>query len=127
MSEVKEAPSPKILNVGWGKIEVENLGVGKDLKLWPGGGRSWDWREYGTGHSRGIQPGDCKELVENRCSVVVLSRGMFKRLKVAQETLEYLRDKNVEIVVEETKKAVRHYNNLAEEGRAVGGLFHTTC
>jgi hypothetical protein len=30
-------------------------------------------------------------------------------------------------VFEETKEAVRVYNDLQAEGRSVGGLFHTTC
>jgi hypothetical protein len=31
--------SPEILAVSWGCLEVEGLGVVKDLKAWPGGGR----------------------------------------------------------------------------------------
>jgi hypothetical protein len=32
-------PSPKIVHLSWGRMEVESLGVGKDFKLYPGGGR----------------------------------------------------------------------------------------
>jgi hypothetical protein len=46
--------SPRILSFGWGRIEVETLGRGKDFKLWPGGGRGWDWSEHGTSHTGGI-------------------------------------------------------------------------
>ena len=31
-------------------MTVAGLGDGKDFKLWPGGGRAWDWRETGTHH-----------------------------------------------------------------------------
>jgi hypothetical protein len=127
MLEKDKVSSPKILSVKWGKMEVEKIGTAKDFKLWPGGGRSWNWSEHGTGHSVGIQPGDCEELLQNQCSVVVLSRGMFKRLKIARETLDYLNTNNVEIITEETKKAVKRYNELVDQGRLVGGLFHTTC
>ena len=34
------------------------MGSGKDFKLYPGGGREWDWNETGTRHVPGIQPGD---------------------------------------------------------------------
>ncbi|MEE4242483.1 MAG: MTH938/NDUFAF3 family protein [Desulfopila sp.] len=127
MSADLKKTSPKILSVKWGKMEVDTLGKGKDFKLWPGGGRSWDWSEHGTGHSQGIQPGDCEELVRNGCLIVVLSRGVFRRLKIAEETLEYLKSNSVDVVVEDTKKAVQTYNAYASEGRLVGGLFHTTC
>jgi hypothetical protein len=31
--------SPRIVSIEWGRIEAEGLGTGKDLKLYPGGGR----------------------------------------------------------------------------------------
>ena len=127
MAQQGDTTSPKILSLKWGKMEVETLGRGKDFKLWPGGGKDWNWQEHGTRHSPGIQKGDCEELLEHGCNVVVLSKGMFKRLKITPQALEYLEEKGVEVVTEDTKSAVKTYNSLAEEGRRVGGLFHTTC
>ena len=108
-------------------MEVETLGRGKDFMLWPGGGRSWDWRETGTKHSTGVQVGDCQQLLDKGCQVVVLSRGMFLRLKVQSQTIEHLEQSGVEVVVAETKKAVAAYNALIDQGKAVGGFFHSTC
>jgi hypothetical protein len=51
---------------------------------------------------------------------------MERRLGTCPETLDLLRSRNVEVYVEETRKAVELYNELAEY-RAVGGLFHSTC
>jgi len=34
---------------------------------------------------------------------------------------------NIKIHVAETKEAAEIYNNLASNGEAVGGLFHSTC
>lgn len=123
----KMAASPLIISLHWGKIEIENIGTAKDCKLWPGGGRDWDWQEHGTGHSAGIRPGDCEELVQHGCGIVVLSRGVLKRLKIAEETISYLENNGIEVIVEPTKKAVQRYNQLAEQGKPVGGLFHSTC
>lgn len=108
-------------------MEVEDVGRGKDMKLWPGGGRDWDWRETGTNHKPGIQVADVEELVDHGARVVVLSCGMYRRLQIPPETLEFLRERNVECHVEETKAAVELYNRLAKEGEPVGGLFHSTC
>lgn len=58
-----------------GPLEVEGVGTGKDLKLWPGGGREWDWRETNTEHVPGIQPADVQELLDKGSKIVVLSRG----------------------------------------------------
>jgi hypothetical protein len=119
--------SPKICHIAWGVMDVEHVGRGKDMKLWPGGGREWDWRETGTHHRPGIQAADVEELVEHGADVVVLSRGMLRRLRTTPETLEYLREHDVDVRVEETKAAVELYNRLANDGEAVGGLFHSTC
>lgn len=118
--------SPKVLHVSWGRIEVEELGVGKDFKLYPGGGRAWDWTETGTRHSPGIRPADVQELLDHDAAVVVLSRGMDLMLHTAPETLALLRKRGIAVHVLETTAAVTLYNELAAT-EAVGGLFHSTC
>jgi hypothetical protein len=108
-------------------MAVEGVGGGKDFKLWPGGGRAWDWRETGIQHVPGIQPADVQELLEKGCQTIVLSRGMLRRLQTCQETLDLLESRDIAVHVAETKKAVEIYNDLAQSGQAVGGLFHSTC
>jgi hypothetical protein len=76
------APSPAIVSVVWGRMEVAGLGVGKDFKLYPGGGREWNWSETGTRHQPGIQPADVEELLTHGATVVVLSQGMDQQLHV---------------------------------------------
>jgi hypothetical protein len=121
------AQSPRIAHLAWGEMEVEGLDRGKDMMLWPGGGRPWDWSETGTRHEPGIQVADVEELLENGARTVVLTRGMELVLQTCPETLEYLRSRGVQFHVAETNEAARIYNNLAEHGEAVGGLFHSTC
>lgn len=118
--------SPRIVSVVWGRIEVEGLGVLKDAKLYPGGGREWDWTETGTRHNPGIQPSDVEELLAHGATVVVLSQGMDLQLKVDPATLEFLDSKGIHVHVAETREAVRLYNELAAT-TPVGGLFHSTC
>ena len=120
------ARSSRILTVSWGRMEVEGLEPGKDFKLYPGGGRPWDWSETGTGHSPGIQTADVAELLENGAMVVVLSRGMPSRLHIDSRTLSMLDERGITVHVAETEEAARLYNELAES-QAVGGLFHSTC
>jgi len=122
----EHARSPLITHISWGRMVVEGLGRGKDFKLYPGGGRGWDWNETGTRHVPGIQPSDVLELLEKGSKVIVLSRGMDLVLQTCPETLELLRARGVEVHVEETKAAVSLYNKLCET-QAVGGLFHSTC
>jgi hypothetical protein len=75
----------------------------------------------------GIQVADVKEILANGARTVVLTRGMKLVLQICPETLEYLRVRDIRVHVVETNEASRIYNELAEQGDAVGGLFHSTC
>lgn len=107
-------------------MEVEGVGVGKDFKLYPGGGRPWDWTETGTRHQPGIQPADVEELLVAGATTVVLSRGMELQMHVAPETLRLLEERGIVVHVLETREAMAVYNDLAETS-PVGALFHSTC
>ena len=100
MSE--EMRSPRILAVSWGRMEVEGIGAGKDSKLYPGGGREWDWYETGTRHAPGIQPADVEELLDQGATAMVLSLGMNRRLRVDPGTLAFLAGRGVTAYVAET-------------------------
>lgn len=123
----KAAASPRIERLEWGRVEVEGVSTGyKDAKLWPGGSREWDWNETGTRHQPGIQPADVVELLEHGATVVILSRGIQRRLQVRPDTLAMLQENGVESHVLQTEEAVRLYNELRDH-TPVGGLFHSTC
>ena len=119
--------SPRVTHVAWGKMEIEGVGSGRDFKLYPGGGRAWDWNETGTRHAPGIQPADVEELLAHGSKIVILGRGMDLRLQVCPETIAQLEEQSVEVHVQETAAAVALYNKLADEGKPVSGLFHSTC
>jgi hypothetical protein len=128
MSKENDKPkrSPYITHVSWARMDVEGVGTGRDFKLFPGGGRAWDWTETGTHHKPGIQPADVEELLDHGSRVVILSRGRLLALRTCPETLKLLRDRGITYHVKETNAAVELYNRLAET-EAVGGLFHSTC
>lgn len=119
--------SPQIERLSWGRMVIAGLGSGKDFKLWPGGGREWDWSETGTRHRPGIQPADVQELLYQQATTIVLSRGMLLQLQTCPETLDLLAEQGLTVHVLETKKAAETYNRLAGQGEPVGGLFHSTC
>jgi len=124
--ELGNQQSPKIEHISWGRMQVEGIGSGKDFKLYPGGGREWDWSETGTRHVPGIQPSDVQELLDHGAKVIVLSRGMDLVLRTCPETFELLAGLGIPVYVEESRAAVQLYNELAQT-KLVGGLFHSTC
>jgi len=119
-----------ITDLSWGDMEVSIAGEKqhfKDCKVWPGGARAWDWGETGTHHNPGIQPADIEEILDKDVEVIVLTRGQLGRLAVSPKTETLLREKDVDYRIEKTKKAVAVFNDLVQEGKRVGGVFHSTC
>ncbi|UCH11221.1 MAG: Mth938-like domain-containing protein [Fidelibacterota bacterium] len=122
----KSKKSPRITSLSWGKIVVEGYPPYKDVKVYPGGSRGWNWDETGTRHAPGIQPADVEELLANGAEVLVLSKGMYGRLQVCTDTIHLLEERGIPVHLKKTKDAVRIYNELRET-ELVGGLFHSTC
>lgn len=119
--------SPKIDDVSWGSVQVEGYEAPfRDVKLYPGGARAWDWTETGTHHAPGIQPADVEELLEHGAEDIVLSQGFHERLQVMDATLQRLEDKGVDVHVLPTDEAAERYNKIAAE-RPAGALIHSTC
>ena len=120
-------PSPMIKNLSWGKVLLTDKTVYQDVKLYPGGAREWDWKETGTAHDPGIQRSDVIELIDNGAKIIILSKGVLKRLNVCQNTIAYLKEQHIEYEVLQSEDAAKRYNMLAREGRPVGALIHSTC
>ncbi|XP_063287224.1 mth938 domain-containing protein [Pelobates fuscus] len=118
--------SPEISSLSWGTMKV-GAQVYKDCKVWPGGSRTWDWRETGTNHHPGVQPADLEEVVKKGVKTLVIGRGMTESLQVPAATLAYIKAQGIDAVVLQTEKAVTEYNSLASKGANVGGVFHSTC
>jgi hypothetical protein len=118
--------SPRITQISWDQVEIEGNHKFKDVKLYPGGCREWNWNETGTQHTSGIQPADVTELLEHGSQEVVLSRGVLGRLKIHADTLSMLEDRKIRVHVRRTKEAVRLYNELCKT-LPVGALIHSTC
>jgi hypothetical protein len=121
----ERASSPRVTHLSWGRLEVDGRSF-KDVKLFPGGARTWDWNETGTRHDPGIQSADVEELLERGATAVVLSKGFRERLGVSPQTLRMLEDRGVTAHVRQTGEAIQLYNRLRATER-VGALIHSTC
>jgi hypothetical protein len=119
-----------ITHISWGCMEVAINGqilTFKDCKVWPGGAKEWDWRITGTHHRPGTQPADVKEILEQGVEIMVLSRGIELMLHTCPETEQLLRSESIEYHIKETNQAVALFNQLSQQGKRVGGIFHSTC
>lgn len=119
-----------ITHISWGRIEVsagnQTLRF-KDCKIWPGGATEWDWTLTGTHHNPGIQIADLEEVLAHDPDVIILTRGMQRRLQTTPQVEQHLKERGIPYHIKETNQAVELFNALAQEGKRPGGLFHTTC
>lgn len=58
---------------------------------------------------------------------MILSRDMDLVLQTHPETEQLLQVRGIEYHILETKQAVQLFNKLMQEGKNVGGIFHSTC
>ena len=123
------ALAPQIKNMKWGEIIISQNSAEKiyrDARIFPTRSESWDWRKTGTAHNPGIQIADIEDIV-SQSDIVILTRGVDLVLQVPQETIDYVKSKGRDCRVGQTVEMVALYNKLVNEGKKVGGVFHTTC
>lgn len=127
-----------IESIRWGQIEVNDKGVKKiykDMKISPNIVEEWDWNVNKTRHNPGIQIADVVDLIGNddhlrkkdQIDTFILTRGMERKLQVMPDTIKFLDDKGINIIIMETSDAVKTYNMMTNHGYKVAGLFHSTC
>ena len=122
----------KIDKVEWGKIEINGKKYGQVLII----GDQVIERDseklhqlFDTTHK--IGDWEVEELFNNSPEVIVIGTGWAGVLKISEELIRQLAEKSeklgVELKILKTPKAVKEYNQLAEEGKKVNALIHTTC
>jgi len=113
----------RITDYRFGKVKVDGKLYHRDVLVFGDEILSpWIRRE---GHS--LCSEDLAWLVPRRPRVLVLGTGAFGRLKVPEETREWLNSRGIELVALPTEKAVGEYNRRVETtGRVACGL-HLTC
>ncbi|MBN2096684.1 hypothetical protein JW752_04820 [Candidatus Peregrinibacteria bacterium] len=80
------------------------------------------WRE--DGHNMTIE--DLKDLPES-FDVLVIGNGASGVCQVPAETIEYVKNRGADVIVQMTGEAVKTYNRLLSEKKSVAGAFHLTC
>jgi hypothetical protein len=83
---------------------------------------SW-WRV--AGHS--VAREDIEKLVSEKPAVIVTGTGANGLMTVPPETRRFIEDSGIQVIAEETAKAVKTFNALRAEGTDVAIAMHLTC
>jgi hypothetical protein len=106
----------------FGKMVINGGKYTTDLILYPDRVDSTWWRK--SGHELRLE--DVKGVVKEKPDTIIVGTGFNSVLKVLPETEDYILSKGIRLIVEDTKKAVKNYNELSPKEKVIG-LFHLTC
>jgi hypothetical protein len=112
----------KIDSYRFGEIVIGGGTFRSDVLILPGGVRSGWWRL--EGHRLHLE--DLEEALAAAPELLVVGRGYYGRMVVPGPVAEELGRRGIELVAEETPRAVATWNGLPDTRRAVAAL-HLTC
>jgi len=105
----------------FGRMIIDGKNYDNDLIIYDDKIVNW-WRK--EGHVVNID--DLKDLPDE-FNVIVIGSGSSGVCVIPDKTIEYIKNKSMEIVIEITGNAVKTYNRLVDEGKKVVGVFHLRC
>ena len=109
---------------GFGHIRVNGKDYHRDIIILPDGKiiDNW-WRK--EGHR--FQLEDLKPLLNMEMQYLVLGTGYFGIVKVDKEVIEYFKSKGINVIVKNSREAVKEYNSLVKKGYKTALAIHLTC
>jgi len=107
----------------FGSINIEGTIYKKDVIIFPERVYSPWWRE--KGHSLSIN--DLNEVISYNPEILIIGTGAYGVMDVPDSSIEFLRDKGIEVRVSNTKDAVNLFNKEIEIGKNVVACLHLTC
>ncbi len=113
----------KIESYTYGQMTIDGQLYKKDLIIFPDRIIPDWWRK--EGHLLSME--DLGEVIEAKPEVLIVGTGDSGFMHVPLSTELDLKDKNVEVIVKKTDKAVQLFNEQILMGKNVAGAFHLTC
>jgi hypothetical protein len=112
----------KVEHYSFGLIKLNGQEFRHDVIVYGDFVKKW-WRK--EGHR--VQVEDVEDILRLRPEMVVIGTGYYGVVRVDREVIEKLRDEGIDVICEESRKAVETYNKLLEEGKKVALAIHLTC
>ena len=112
----------KIGSYSFGSILIDGESYSSDLIIFPGKiDASW-WRK----RSHKVDMEDIPELLEAEMDAIIFGTGAYGLMKIDKKVITHFADKNIEVIIEKTGKAVKTYNEISENKKVIAAL-HLTC
>jgi hypothetical protein len=107
----------------FGSITVDSKEYTKDVIIFPDKVLCPWWRE--EGHSLSLE--DLKEVIKLNPAILIIGTGAYGAMDVPEETLEILKEQNIETLTAKTAAAVEIYNEYIQKNKNIIACLHLTC
>ena len=112
----------KIESYSFGSILIDGESYTSDLIIFPAEiDASW-WRKY----SHKVELADIPKLLEAKMDVIIFGTGAYGLMKIDKKVIEHFTERNIELIIKKTGKAVSIYNEISENKKVIAAL-HLTC
>jgi len=115
--------SNTIEHYSFGSMKINGREYQKDLIVFPDKILPGWWRR--EGHSLSIE--DLKEVLNYKPDILIVGKGSSGMMSIPESTKKTISERDIELVAENTDKAVKMFNEYIEKGKKVVGAFHLTC
>lgn len=112
----------RVEHYSFGTIRLDGKEFRRDVIVFGEFIKEW-WRK--EGHRVCIE--DVEDLFKLRPEVVVIGTGYYGVMKVDRDVVEKFEDLGIDVICEDSRRAVETYNKLLKEGKKVALAIHLTC
>lgn len=113
----------QINEYSFGKIVVDGIAYRSDVIITPERIIDTWWRK--EGHR--LDKCDLVDILDAHPDCILVGTGYYGRMKIPDETMDYLRSKNIQLEYSPTKDAVVRLAELQQEYARIVAAFHLTC
>jgi len=107
----------------FGRIVVNGRVYDHDVIIYPDRIKPNWWRR--EGHK--LYPEDLKDVIDYKPDYLIIGTGASGMMNVPEETMKYLEDKGIKVIILNTYEACKKYNYMVKNGYRVVAAFHLTC
>ena len=113
----------QIDSYSFGSMTVDGKEYKEDLIVFPDKVKPNWWRKQG--HSLAIE--DLDEVINYKPEVLIVGKGASSCMVIPSSSKNLLKQKQIELIDEDTELASRLFNEQIKKGKRVVGAFHLTC
>ncbi|NIM59950.1 MAG: hypothetical protein GTO16_13580 [Candidatus Aminicenantes bacterium] len=106
----------------FGRMSVDGRTYTSDLIIFPDRIKDSWWRK--SGHNLCLE--DIEDVLKEKPEILVVGTGFYGIVSVEEEVKKQAQSKGIELIIENTKKAVQSFNKSASKKKTIGA-FHLTC